>query len=68
MWFFKIIIRRDFSVFVVILNMLKIFDELVDNNVEHAESFGDIAKKNVRISYANSLENIEKAIKRIAEI
>ena len=31
-------------------------------------SFGDSAKKYVRISYANSLENIEKAIKRIAEI
>jgi aspartate/methionine/tyrosine aminotransferase len=31
-------------------------------------SFGDSAKKYVRISYANSLENIDKAIKRIAEI
>ena len=31
-------------------------------------SFGDSAKNYVRISYANSLENIENAIKRIAEI
>ena len=31
-------------------------------------SFGDSAKNYVRISYANSLENIGKAIKRIAEI
>ena len=31
-------------------------------------SFGDSAKNYIRISYANSLENIEKAIKRIAEI
>ena len=31
-------------------------------------SFGESANQNVRISYANSLENIEKAIKRISEI
>ena len=31
-------------------------------------SFGDSAKNYVRISYANSLENIEKAIMRISEI
>ncbi len=31
-------------------------------------SFGDSAKKFVRISYANSLKNIEEAIKRISEI
>ena len=31
-------------------------------------SFGDSAKKYVRISYANSLENIEKAIKSISKI
>ena len=31
-------------------------------------SFGDSAKKFVRISYANSLKNIEDAIKRISEI
>ena len=31
-------------------------------------SFGDSAKKFVRISYANSLKNIEEAIIRISEI
>jgi len=31
-------------------------------------SFGDSAKNFVRISYANSLENIEKAIKKLSEI
>ena len=31
-------------------------------------SFGDFAKDYIRISYANSLENIEKAINRIANI
>ena len=31
-------------------------------------SFGDSAKKYIRISYANSLENIEKAINRISKI
>ena len=30
-------------------------------------SFGDKASKNVRISFANSLENIEEAIKRISK-
>ena len=31
-------------------------------------SFGDSVDEYVRLSYANSMENIEKAIKRIAEI
>ena len=31
-------------------------------------SFGDSAKNFVRISYANSLENIEKAINRLSKI
>ena len=31
-------------------------------------SFGDSAKMNIRISYANSLENIEKAINRLSKI
>ena len=31
-------------------------------------SFGDSAKKYIRISYANSLENIEKGINRISKI
>ena len=31
-------------------------------------SFGDSAKNYIRISYANSLENIEKAINRISKI
>ena len=31
-------------------------------------SFGDSAKNYVRISYANTLENIEKGIKIISEI
>ena len=32
------------------------------------ESFGDKANSFIRISFANSLENIEKAIKRISTI
>ena len=31
-------------------------------------SFGDSAKKFVRISYANSMENLEKAIYRLSTI
>ena len=31
-------------------------------------SFGDSAKSYIRISYANSLENIEKAINRLSKI
>ena len=31
-------------------------------------SFGDNAKMNIRISYANSMENIEKAINRLSKI
>ena len=31
-------------------------------------SFGDSAKMYIRLSYANSLENIEKAINRLSKI
>tara|TARA_Y100001960_G_C14496299_1_gene739246 strand:- start:435 stop:878 length:444 start_codon:yes stop_codon:yes gene_type:complete len=34
----------------------------------HGNSFGENASKYIRISYANSIDNIDKAIKRISKI
>ena len=48
------------------------FSEVALNNYGVAlvpgTSFGDSAKKYIRLSYANSLENIEKAINRLSKI
>ena len=48
------------------------FSDVALNNygvaVVPGTSFGDNAKMNIRISYANSLENIEKAINRLSKI
>ena len=48
------------------------FSEVALNNYGVAlvpgTSFGDNAKKYIRLSYANSLENIEKAINRLSKI
>ena len=48
------------------------FSEVALNNYGVAlvpgTSFGDSAKMHIRLSYANSLENIEKAINRLSKI